>query len=187
MRFLEKARSGKGFTVSVVGGSVSKGRGLPPWKGGEDPEAFAVASTGSTPTTKSTDKRGERIRRRRRQFHTDKREPSHEFQIDRSPEISRNLYHPLNLHHQVFSFLNATFPAEGPQSAPNLFVNGAQGGVGSDYFAGCWKEHIPEDSDLVLVELGINDERDLSAMEDFEHLLRSLIEMRSHPAVIVVQ
>lgn len=179
MRFLEKARSGRGFTVSVVGGSVSKGRGLPPWQGGEDPEMLSAAAN----------ERQQAPNRHLREpaMSLGKRERADHFHIDPSPEISRNLYNPLNLHRQVFSFLNATFPADEPHASPNLFVNGAQGGVGSDYFAGCWKEHIPEDSDLVIVELGINDERELSAMEDFEHLLRSLIEMPSHPAIIVVQ
>jgi len=69
----------------------------------------------------------------------------------------------------------------------NQFINGAQGGVGSDYFAGCWKEHLGEDVDLVIVELGINDARSLEAMENYELLLRSLLEMGSRPAVINVQ
>ena len=87
-------------------------------------------------------------------------------------------------------------------------MNGAQGGVGSDYFAGCWKEHIPEDSDLVLVDLGINDirfvcnsvrhvamlisplsvnNRDISSMENYELLLRSILEMETQPAVLNLQ
>jgi lysophospholipase L1-like esterase len=69
----------------------------------------------------------------------------------------------------------------------NQFINGAQGGIGSDYFAGCWKEHLGEDVDLVIVELGINDARSLEAMENYELLLRSLLEMGSRPAVINVQ
>ena len=37
----------------------------------------------------------------------------------------------------------------------NSFVNGAQGATGSDYFGFCFGEHIPQDVDLVLVELGM--------------------------------
>lgn len=69
----------------------------------------------------------------------------------------------------------------------NSFINGAQGGVGSDYFAGCWKEHLGEDVDLVIVELGIQEARSLEVMENYELLLRSLLEMGSRPAVINVQ
>jgi len=45
------------------------------------------------------------------------------------------LYSKENLHVLVFNWLNATFP-----HARNRFVNGAQGGVGSGYFAWCFSE-----------------------------------------------
>ncbi|KAJ9116720.1 hypothetical protein QFC20_000655 [Naganishia adeliensis] len=156
-RFLEKARSGRGVVVSVVGGSVSKGRGLPVHEDlqPKDPESTSHSH--------------------------DKRSLAEDWHIDHRHSVSQNLYNPLNVHYQIFQFINRTFPAI-PHSlgglagseyrgenvvsitipvplcvvyslaeyspCPGSSINGAQGGVGSDYFAGCWKEHIPEDSDL---------------------------------------
>lgn len=257
-RFLEKARSGKGFVVAVVGGSVSKGRGLPkvpfdeaqgdyyvysakhhpqPTKHHdfddqssheqrsvpeEDPFEFSAAAESANKREQS---QGSEFNKQT-QLHTttssthqlNKRLHADEFPFDPNPQVSRNLYNPLNLHSQIFGFLNRIFPAvtlpndlddpgnptKNPPGTPpddvqgthsshhhyrgkNTFINGAQGGVGSDYFAGCWKEHLPEDADLVIVELGINDVRDINAMENYELLLRSLLEMPSRPAVINVQ
>lgn len=215
MRFLEKARAGgekknkkQGFTVSVVGGSVSKGRGLPVIKSFD--LDLDLNHNGQQAVRGEQD---DSDLREYSQTGKQKRSLASDFHIDSSASTSQNLYHPLNLHHQIFQFLNSSFPAPShtsyhPMKKPldeeiigknkptqvdnhpiprNTFINGAQGGVGSDYFAGCWKEHIPEDSDLVLVELGINDERNLEAMENFELLLRSLMEMKSQPAIIIVQ
>lgn len=39
----------------------------------------------------------------------------------------------------------------------NSMINGAQGATGSDYFSYCFGEHIPEDVDLVVIELAVND------------------------------
>lgn len=97
-RFLEKARSGKGFVVSVVGGSVSKGRGLPQrdWQSsGYHPSAHRA--TGDH----------------------DDRNLAQDWHVDPRPAVSQNLYNPLNLHHQIFQFLNQTFPVteQDPDSA----------------------------------------------------------------------
>jgi hypothetical protein len=268
-RFLDKAESGRGVVVSVVGGSVSKGRGL-------RKQTYHLRGGGGVRSAMTQQGRTSGLT----------------FPVSDDPTIIGNLYNPLNLHARVFEFVNTTFPAlpvarhdhPSPSSASehdkvdvprtlaysdpvefgyassattdeehqpnplirrqrlagskrawhpgywfgshrehdpaysssagayigqNVFVNGAQGGVGSDYFSGCWKEHVPEDSDLVLVELGINDmrwgychfsntakqltgcgkrrHRDISVMETYELLLRSLLEMPSRPAVINVQ
>jgi len=45
-----------------------------------------------------------------------------------------------------------------PKSKTTM-INGAVAATGSDYFSMCFGEHIPEDVDLVLVELLINDQR----------------------------
>lgn len=90
-RFLEKARSGRGIVVSVVGGSVSKGRGLPQrnWNPSVHHQVELNATTGRK----------------------DRRNLAHDWHIDPRPSVSQNLYNPLNLHHQIFQFLNRTFPA----------------------------------------------------------------------------
>jgi hypothetical protein len=60
----------------------------------------------------------------------------------------------------IFDHLDALFPASGGQvigqaggNGRNGFVNGAQGGIGSDYFSMCFGEHVPEEMDLVLVDV----------------------------------
>lgn len=50
------------------------------------------------------------------------------------------LYSHENLHVLVYDWLNATFPNGGR----NRFINGAQGGVGSGYFAWCFSELAEE-------------------------------------------
>lgn len=83
-------------------------------------------------------------------------------------------------------------------------VNGAQGATGSDYFSFCYAEHIPEDVDLVMVELAVNDDlyvafvwtregvrRLMSShggtLESYEQLLRALLDLPNKPAVIAVE
>ncbi|OCF42382.1 hypothetical protein I317_03757 [Kwoniella heveanensis CBS 569] len=161
--FLDKARSGKPFTVSVIGGSVSKGRGLTPPPGvpskrAEQPISAAAANVDITETAPSADS---------------------------SPPAqmgATTLYSHQNLHYMIFDWLNKTFPNPG-----NRFVNGAQGGVGAGYFGWCFKEHIPEDSDLILVEQGINDLLEIEVINLYEHLLRGLLELPNKPAVINVE
>ncbi|BEJ13252.1 hypothetical protein CspHIS471_0304260 [Cutaneotrichosporon sp. HIS471] len=66
-------------------------------------------------------------------------------------------------------------------------INGASPATGSDYFSYCFALHIPDDVDLVIVELGINDvgePEDLTTMED---LLRGLLDMQSQPAVMLLE
>jgi hypothetical protein len=67
------------------------------------------------------------------------------------------------MHRQIFNHLVELFPSpsgevviNGDGKAVNShgYTNGAQGGTGSDYFSLCFMEHIPEDVDLVLIELG---------------------------------
>ncbi|WVR03959.1 hypothetical protein IAU60_000958 [Kwoniella sp. DSM 27419] len=168
--FLEKARSGKPFTVAVIGGSVSKGRGLAPPPGALDTRADSseidlteVASDAlaqvSAPGTGTS---------------ADSQQPK---QMGAS-----TLYSHQNLHWIIFDWLNKAFPNPG-----NKFVNGAQGGVGAGYFGWCFKEHIPEDSDLVLVEQGINDLLDIEVIGLYEHLLRGLLELPNKPAVINIE
>jgi hypothetical protein len=48
----------------------------------------------------------------------------------------------------------AVFGVSGKKDGKNALVNGAQGGTGSNYFAYCWGEHMDQDVDLFIVELG---------------------------------
>ncbi|KAK4685602.1 hypothetical protein P7C73_g4544, partial [Tremellales sp. Uapishka_1] len=159
-RFLERARSGQPFTVSAIGGSVSKGRGLSPPRSSSRPSLVPPSP--------------------RQEFEED--DTSHPLE-PLGHFVASTLYSPENLHVMIFDWLNATFPNGGQ----NKFVNGAQGGVGAGYFGWCFKEHIPEETDLVLVELGINDLQEMDVIRKYEHLLRGLLEMDSQPAVINIE
>ncbi|KAK8870123.1 hypothetical protein IAR55_000693 [Kwoniella newhampshirensis] len=66
-------------------------------------------------------------------------------------------------------------------------VNGAAPATGSDYYSFCFPLHIPENSDLVLVELAVNDEGILEHVENMENLLRGLLDMPHKPAVMLVE
>ncbi|ODN94804.1 hypothetical protein L198_04951 [Cryptococcus wingfieldii CBS 7118] len=135
-RFIAKAKSGEGFTVGVIGGSVSNGQGL------------------GTPLNKIA---------------------------------------PMNLHRRIFDHLNELFPAKGGVSigryeeGKNSFVSGALGGTGSDYFSYCFHEHIPQETDLVFLELSINDELLLKNFESYENLIRGVLDMPNHPAILNLQ
>lgn len=70
------------------------------------------------------------------------------------------------MHKVFFNHLNGLFPQPGgmveSMSASkrngsgdvNVFFNGAQPARGSDYYALCMSLHLPQDVDLVVVELG---------------------------------
>ncbi|ADV20148.1 hypothetical protein I305_01227 [Cryptococcus gattii E566] len=66
-------------------------------------------------------------------------------------------------------------------------VNGAAPATGSDYFSFCFPLHIPSNSDLVLVELAVNDEGIPEHVENMENLLRGLLDLPSKPAVMLVE
>nr|XP_018264557.1 uncharacterized protein I303_02727 [Kwoniella dejecticola CBS 10117]OBR86715.1 hypothetical protein I303_02727 [Kwoniella dejecticola CBS 10117] len=163
--FIDKARSGRPFTVSVIGGSVSKGRGLKPPPGHLDHHHIRQDEQSVSPPSSNLD--------------ITEAAPKSNPQKQLG---ATTLYSKENLHVMIFDWLNATFPNPG-----NRFVNGAQGGVGAGYFGWCFKEHIPEDSDLILVEQGINDLLEMEVISLYEHLLRGLLELPNKPAVINVE
>lgn len=130
---------------------------------------------------------------------------------------------PENMHRQIFDYLNKKFPGKGePAIEPetslksegrNGFFNGAQGGVGGDYFSMCFKEHFPADTDFLFVETGTcmllgvlltpcSCQRgevghaaamwkltisELFVQRPFELMLRGLLDLKSEPAVINLQ
>ena len=66
-------------------------------------------------------------------------------------------------------------------------VNGAVGATVSEYLETCFAEHIPEDVDIVLIELAINDQRLERNARSYENLMRALLDLPNHPAVINLQ
>lgn len=66
-------------------------------------------------------------------------------------------------------------------------VNGATPATGSDYYSFCFPLHIPEDVDLVFVELAVNDEAVAEHADDMDNLLRGLLELPSEPAVVLIE
>ena len=72
------------------------------------------------------------------------------------------------------------------------FYNGASGGVASSYLSACVHDHVHNDSDLVFVELSVNDhsrEMDVAIPFEkrapFEILIRRLLQLPHRPAVVV--
>lgn len=126
-RFLDKAMAGQPFTVAVIGGSVSKGRGL------VEPSA-PLAGPG----------RPQRPLQRGREAVDAQHEIEHEDDVLSeypSPSVTygaKTLYSPENMHVLIFQWLNQTFPHK-----DNRFVNGAQGGVGAQYYAWCYGASAP--------------------------------------------
>ncbi|KAK8850316.1 hypothetical protein IAR55_004233 [Kwoniella newhampshirensis] len=110
-------------------------------------------------------------------------------------EDGDNPHTPKNLNRIVFDHLNTLFPSpngivtgkSGKDEGKNSFINGAQGGMGTDYFSLCFNEHIPEDVDLVLIELSINDEVLIRNMNTYELLIRGLLDLPNKPAVMNLQ
>ncbi|TXT15739.1 hypothetical protein VHUM_00242 [Vanrija humicola] len=102
-------------------------------------------------------------------------------------------YAPSNLNVRVFSWLNQTFPAAGgsafnpkeKKDNVNVYTNGAEPARASDYFSMCHGLHIADDTELIIVELAINDQPGLEPEVNQELLLRQLLEMESQPAVLL--
>lgn len=91
-------------------------------------------------------------------------------------------YSPKNMHMMIFNHLKELSGRD-----DHVFVNDAQGGQGSGYFSYCLHEHIPDDTDLVLLELGINDSEHLIWKPSFEMVLRQIFEMPNQPAALNLQ
>lgn len=51
----------------------------------------------------------------------------------------------------------------------------------------CFSSHIPLESDLILIELAINDEPLDEHTENMENLLRSLLNLPRNPAVVMIE
>ncbi|KAH7102217.1 hypothetical protein BKA62DRAFT_617848, partial [Auriculariales sp. MPI-PUGE-AT-0066] len=65
--------------------------------------------------------------------------------------------------------------------------NGALRATGTAHFSMCFKEQIDDDADLIITEFAINDQRTEENAENFELLLRQLLELPKRPAVLNLQ
>ncbi|KAG2340378.1 hypothetical protein BDR05DRAFT_966886 [Suillus weaverae] len=72
-----------------------------------------------------------------------------------------------------------------PHPASEL-TNGAMRRTNSGYFGFCSSHHIPEVTDLVILEFDVDDEGTQRAMEHFELLVRSILDRPDQPAVIIL-
>ncbi|KAH7883102.1 hypothetical protein F5I97DRAFT_1815056 [Phlebopus sp. FC_14] len=72
-----------------------------------------------------------------------------------------------------------------PHPASEL-TNGAMRRTNSGYFGFCSTHHVPENTDLVIVEFDIDDPGDQRGMENFELLVRSLLDRPDQPAVVIL-
>jgi len=84
-------------------------------------------------------------------------------------------------HQWVVRDLVSRFGAEAVE-----YVEGAKAATDSSYFEWCYPAHIGIDADLVLVELAVNDDFTAEHFAASETLLRSLLNLPSAPAVILV-
>ncbi|BGO95547.1 formin-binding protein [Rhodotorula toruloides] len=70
---------------------------------------------------------------------------------------------------------------------PNAKLHvGAMGATDSKFFSYCFGSLLPDDLDIYLVELDINDEPDLETLRDADALMRGLLQLPQEPAVIRV-
>ncbi|KAL6309499.1 hypothetical protein BKA93DRAFT_760337 [Sparassis latifolia] len=82
---------------------------------------------------------------------------------------------------RFFNWWNGVFPH--PESE---LTNGALRRTTSAYFGFCNAHHIPDVTDLVIVELDVDDANASISMEEFELLIRSILIRPDQPAVIIL-
>ncbi|KAJ8523328.1 hypothetical protein ONZ45_g165 [Pleurotus djamor] len=80
-----------------------------------------------------------------------------------------------------FNWWNSVFPHPATE-----LTNGAIRRTNSHYFGYCHGQHIPDVTDLVIIELDTDDTPDKESMEHFEVLVRSLLLRPDQPAVIIL-
>ncbi|CAK5269766.1 unnamed protein product [Mycena citricolor] len=82
---------------------------------------------------------------------------------------------------RFFQWWNSVFPHPASE-----LTNGAMRRTSSEYFAFCSAHHIPDHTDLVIIELDSDDRADQQALEDFEVLVRSILIRPDLPAVLIL-
>ncbi|EPS96360.1 hypothetical protein FOMPIDRAFT_1130494 [Fomitopsis schrenkii] len=82
---------------------------------------------------------------------------------------------------RFFAWWNTVFPHPASE-----LTNGAMRRTNSAYFGFCNGHHIPDVTDLVIVELDAADANDQVAMDEFELLIRSILIRPDQPAVLIL-
>ncbi|KZT00724.1 uncharacterized protein LAESUDRAFT_665546 [Laetiporus sulphureus 93-53] len=82
---------------------------------------------------------------------------------------------------KFFNWWNGVFPHPASE-----LTNGAMRRTNSAYFAFCHAHHIPDVTDLVIVELDVADANDQVSLEEFELLIRSILIRPDQPAVLIL-
>ncbi|KAG5651156.1 hypothetical protein H0H81_009648 [Sphagnurus paluster] len=83
---------------------------------------------------------------------------------------------------RFFEWWNSVFPHPATE-----LTNGAMRRTNSGYFGYCNAHHIPDVTDLVIIELDSEDSNgDPDMMENFETLVRSILIRPDHPAVLLL-
>ncbi|ORX35756.1 hypothetical protein BD324DRAFT_631543 [Kockovaella imperatae] len=95
--------------------------------------------------------------------------------------------HQVYAHEVWFVKLKEWLDSFWPNDIDIVATNGAVPASGSDYFSFCFPIHIPENSDLILVELAVNDAGEPEYADSMENLLRGLLDLPSKPAVILLE
>ncbi|KAJ3829210.1 hypothetical protein F5880DRAFT_548975 [Lentinula raphanica] len=88
-----------------------------------------------------------------------------------------------------WSYLYAQYIREtfAPENVEVELINGSVGATVSDYMETCFLEHIPEDVDLVVIELAINDMRLEQLAVGYENLIRAIFALPNQPAIVNLQ
>ncbi|KAJ7507134.1 hypothetical protein B0H11DRAFT_2271654 [Mycena galericulata] len=82
---------------------------------------------------------------------------------------------------RFFQWWNTVFPHPASE-----LTNGAMRRTNSEYFAFCSRHHIPDTTDMVIIELDVDDHADQEALDNFEVLIRSILIRPDEPAVILL-
>ncbi|KAJ4470801.1 hypothetical protein J3R30DRAFT_1122654 [Lentinula aciculospora] len=96
----------------------------------------------------------------------------------------------LNWSHIYAEYIRETFARSTSADPANVeveLINGSVGATISEYMETCFREHIPEDVDLVIIELAINDQRLERLAKGYENLIRAIFALPLKPAIINVQ
>ncbi|WVQ85407.1 hypothetical protein IAT38_007572 [Cryptococcus sp. DSM 104549] len=82
---------------------------------------------------------------------------------------------------KFFDWWNSVFP-----HAASELTNGAARRTDSAYFAYCSMHHLPDQTDLVILEFDASDPNDPEWLTHFELLVRSILVRKDQPAVIIL-
>ncbi|TFY81525.1 hypothetical protein EWM64_g2487 [Hericium alpestre] len=82
---------------------------------------------------------------------------------------------------RFFTWWNSIFPHPASE-----LTNGAMRRTNSEYFSFCNAHHLPDYTDLIILELDSDDKPDRSTLDNFELLVRSILLRPDFPAVIIL-